>query len=99
MNRPPTDLGERRKIRKYVRTMQAEVNRLRIIPRDATKYPFDGIALATLSKVFALSNACLRLLDARLPDEAHGLSRSLVECATNLRHLTADPNLQDKRSR
>jgi hypothetical protein len=55
--------------------------------------------LAILSKAFALSKACLALLACRHSDEAYGLCRSLVECATNLRYLTAEPALQDQRSR
>jgi hypothetical protein len=41
----------------------------------------------------------LKLLASDHPDEAHGLSSSLVECATNLRYLTADPSEQERRTR
>ena len=91
-------IGEIGKIRGYIRSAEVEVNRLQISPRAAPRYPFDIVGLATLSKVFALSKACLHLLSSNLPDEAFGLSRSIVECATNLRYLTADPALQDKRT-
>jgi Family of unknown function (DUF5677) len=87
------------KVRAYVRRAEAEVNRIGISPRAAHKYPFDLVGLATLSKVFALSKACLKLLSSDLSDEAFGLSRSIVECATNLRYLTGEPVLQDKRTR
>jgi hypothetical protein len=55
--------------------------------------------LAIVSKVFALSRACLKLLVLNFPDEAFGLSRSIVECATILRYLTAERDLQYRRSR
>src|SRR5580700_1940122 len=95
----PKEIGEIRKIEAYIRGAEAEVNKLRIIPRGAHRHLFDILALATVSKAFALSKACIRLLNAHFPDEAHGLSRSLVECATNLRFLTADPALQSQRVR
>src|SRR5229473_3041450 len=87
------------KIRAYVERAETEVNKIAVSPRAAHKYPFDLVGLATLSKVFALSRACLKLLRSGLSDEAFGLSRSIVECATNLRYLTAEPALQDKRTR
>ncbi|MGZ4732429.1 MAG: DUF5677 domain-containing protein [Terriglobales bacterium] len=57
------------------------------------------MGLATLSKAFAIAKACLKLLASDHPDEAHGLSRSLVEYATNLRYLTTDPSEQERRTR
>lgn len=50
-----------------------------IMPRDPYKFPFDIVGLASVSKVFALAKACLNLLRSDLPDEAFGLSRSIVE--------------------
>jgi hypothetical protein len=75
-----------------------EVSTLEIVPRAAHKFPFDIVGLATLSKAFAIAEACLKLLASDCPDEAYGLSRSLVEIATNLRYLTADPSQRDKRT-
>lgn len=86
-------------VRSYIDIAETTLNDFGIYPRVAPRYPFEIVALATLSKAFALSKACLELLKSNLCDEAHGLSRSLVECATNLRYLTADPNLQDRRTR
>jgi hypothetical protein len=93
-----SNVEEIKKVRTYIKIAEAEINKLRIIPRLAYRYPFDSVALATLSKAFALSKACLKLLTSRLQDEAYGLSRTLVECATNLRYLTADPALQNQRT-
>jgi hypothetical protein len=91
--------AELQKIRAYVKNAEREICRLGIFPRVAHKFPFDIVALATLSKAFAIARACVKLLAADCPDEAYGLSRSLVECATNLRYITAVPTEQDKRSR
>jgi hypothetical protein len=57
------------------------------------------VGLANLSKAFAIAKACLKLLASDYPDEAYGLSRSLVECATNLRYLTVDPAERERRTR
>ena len=95
----PNNAQETDKIRAYVKKAEAEIAKLDIVPRLAHLYPFDIIGLATLSKVFALSKACLKLLASSYPDEAYGLARSIVECATNLRYLTADPADQGKRTR
>ena len=90
---------ELQKIRVYLKAAEARLARLKIIPRLVYYYPFDSVGLAIVSKVFALSRACLRLLHEGLSDEAFGLSRSVVKCATNLRYLTADPCLRDRRTR
>ncbi len=94
-----SSIEEVNKLRAYVNSAEAEVNKMGIFPRGARRYPFDILGLATISKVFALSKACLKLLSSNLPDEAFGLSRSIVECSTDLRYLTADPALQDRRTR
>ena len=90
--------AELRKIRRYVMSAEKHINDLGIVPRSAQKFPFDIVGLATLSKAFAIAKACLKLLDSGHPDEAYGLSRSLVECAANLRYLTAAPPERDSRS-
>jgi hypothetical protein len=72
---------------------------MQIHPRFPHRYPFDIVALGMVSKVFALSRACLRIVFSGYVDEALGLSRSIVECATNLRFLTAIPSEQDQRTR
>jgi hypothetical protein len=94
----PDNSSEIEKVRAYIVAVEGEVNRLKIVPRSLDQSVFDSVALAALSKIFALAKACLALLDADFPDEACGLSRSLVECAINLRYLTQDPALQDNRS-
>lgn len=97
-----TDLERKKEIQKvnrFVRAAEAEIDAMAILPRDATRYPFDIVGLAMVSKSFALAKACLKLLSFHLPDEAFGLSRSIVECANNLRYLTEKPESQNKRVR
>ncbi|HKB97456.1 MAG TPA: DUF5677 domain-containing protein [Terriglobales bacterium] len=95
----PSIKNEMRNVKAYLRGAEAEVNRLGILPRLPYRHPFDILSLAIVSKVFTLSKACLTLLASGFPDEAFGLSRSIVECATNLRFLTAEPAVQYRRSR
>ncbi|MGI9103646.1 MAG: DUF5677 domain-containing protein [Terriglobales bacterium] len=90
--------SEVRKVRSYIKTAGNVINDLGIYARVEQRYPFDVIALATISKVLALARACLALCED-FPDEAYGLTRSIVECATNLRFLTSDVDLQDSRTR
>jgi hypothetical protein len=92
-------INEIRKVSRFVRVAEAEINAMEIRPREASRNPFDIVGLATVSKAFALSKACLKLLSSDLPDEAFGLSRSIVECANNLRYLTAEPDAQNGRVR
>lgn len=57
-----------------------------VIEPDARLY--DSIAFSMLNKAYRLSQACICLLEAGFLDEAYGLSRSVLECAINLRYLT-----------
>jgi hypothetical protein len=86
-------------VRAYIKSVETQVNKMTLVPRVGYRYPFDLIGLATLSKAFALSKACLRLLTGAFTDEAYGLCRSIVECATDLRYVTADRDSQEKRTR
>jgi hypothetical protein len=83
-------ISEIKKVSRFVQVAESEMNRLGIYPRTPWMYPFDIVGLATVSKAIALSKACLKLLNSGSPDEAYGLSRSIVECANNLRYMTAD---------
>jgi hypothetical protein len=91
--------AEIRKVQAYVRSAEFEIGKLGIIPRAAYRYPFDIVGLANLSKAFAIAKATLKLLASDYPDEAYGLSRSLVEVATNLRYLTVNPAEQERSTR
>jgi hypothetical protein len=94
----PENRKEIDKVRAYIAEAEAVVNKLQIIPRVLKIFPFDSIAFGLINKTFALSKACLTLLDSGFPDEAYGLSRSLVECAITLRYLTQDPDQRHERT-
>ena len=95
----PEQRKEIAKVARFVRAAEREINALGIIPREPYKFPFDIVGLATLSKAFALANACLKLLRSSQSDEAYALSRSIVECAANLRYMTEKRDTQDARVR
>jgi hypothetical protein len=84
----PEIIGELKKVGRFIQVAESEINRLGIYPRNPWMYPFDLVGLATVSKAIALSKACLKLVSSDFPDEAYGLSRSIVECANNLRFMT-----------
>jgi hypothetical protein len=92
-------LGEIKKVSRFVRVAESEINRLGVYPRNPWMYPFDLVGLATVSKTIALSKACLKLMNSGFPDEAYGLSRSIVEGANNLRFMTAEWDASDTRVR
>jgi hypothetical protein len=95
----PEIIGELNKVDEFIRVAESEINGLRIYPRTPWMFPFDIVGLATVSKTFVISKACLRLVSSDLPDEAYGLSRSIVECANNLRFITAERDPRDTRVR
>jgi hypothetical protein len=84
----PEIVGEIEKVSRFISVSESEINGLGIYPRRFLTYPFDTVGLTTVSKVIALSKACLKLVSSGFPDEAYGLSRSIVECANNLRFMT-----------
>lgn len=92
-------VGELKKVGKFIQVAESEMNRFGIHPRTPWLYPFDLVGLATVSKAVALSKACLKLVSSGFPDEAFGLSRSIVECANNLRFMTAKWDPKDAHAR
>lgn len=91
------DTGDFGRVREYVSRMAEVLSDFGIYPRDLSCSPYDSVALAIISKTFALSRAVLLLIENGFPDEAYGLSRSLVECSGALRYMTAVPGEQDER--
>jgi hypothetical protein len=85
-------------VRSYLKKMRGLIKDLSVYPRCAERYIFDHVVLGTLSKAFSLADAALVLIDNRHPEEAFGLSRSLVECTLNLRYLTQDRSEQAARA-
>jgi hypothetical protein len=66
----PEILVEIKKVARFVRIAESEINRLGIYPRTPWIYPFDLVGLATVSKALALAKACLTLLRSGLPDQS-----------------------------
>ena len=95
----PEIIGELKKVDRFIQAAESEINRLGIYPRNPWMYPFDLVGLATVSKAIALSKACLKLVSSGFPDEAYGLSRSIVECANNLRFMTEKWDPRDTHAR
>lgn len=95
----PEITEEIEKVDRFIRVAESAINGLGIYPRTPWMFPFDIVGLATVSKAFALSKACLKLVSSGSPDEAYGLSRSIVECANNLRFMTAEWDPRDTRVR
>ncbi len=91
--------AELARVGRFVRAVEKEINAMGIVPRHPYNFPFDIAGLATVSKAFALANACLKLLRSDDSDEAFALSRSIVECANNLRHMTEKRDAQNERVR
>jgi Family of unknown function (DUF5677) len=71
---------------------------LKLMPRDFRLYPFDTVGLELLSKSVSITRSCLILIGNTQSDEAFGLSRSLVEAALILRHITRDQSLMFRES-
>jgi Family of unknown function (DUF5677) len=88
-----------RSVRNYVSKLEKIVSGAEIYPRNANRVAFDSMALQTISKGFALARAVLLLIEKGFPDEAYGLSRSLVELCAGLRYITAIPDKQEERTK
>lgn len=74
------------------------IQNLAVFPRSSGAF-FDQIVCATLSKALSLADAALVLIERGHPEEAYGLSRSIVECSMNLRYLTQDEDQRENRAR
>lgn len=85
-------------VKGYVQEMWRSVRQFGIYTRNSAPYLSDHVTFALLSKAFSLADAALVLVEKEHPEESLGLTRSLVECASNLRYLTQDPDQFAKRA-
>jgi hypothetical protein len=76
--------------KQYLAGWKASLDRLGIWVREPTAGLYDSIAFSLLNKAYRLSGACICLIETGFIDEAYGLSRSILECALNLRYLSLD---------
>lgn len=85
-------------VHEYLTALQAEILRLSVFPREVGAVS-DKVVCSILSKAFSLADAALILIKTGHPEEAYGLSRSIVECSMNLRYLTQDQDQSEGRAR
>lgn len=85
-------------VKEYLAGWKACLDRSGIWVIEPSARPYDSIAFSLLNKAYRLSLACICLIEAGFADEAYGLSRSIIECAINLRYLTLDRKEIDLRS-
>jgi hypothetical protein len=76
----------KREMKRVIRKIQTFLNNMRIYPRRQVL--LDNVVLAHVSKGLKVAQAVMCLIEADLPEEAFGLSRTLVEVAFNLRFIT-----------
>jgi len=85
-------------VREYILEWKALLDGIGIWVIEPRARLFDSIAFSLLNKAYRLSHACIELLQANFPDEAYGVSRSIIDCSLNLRYLTLDRAKIDERS-
>lgn len=80
-----TSTRNRREVKRALLKIRSFLNRTRYYPR--AHLFADKVALALLSKAITVAESVLSLVEAGYPEEAFGLSRTLVEVALNLRFI------------
>jgi hypothetical protein len=78
--------AHKRQLKRATRTIASFMNEQQFHPRGNVL--LDRVVLALVSKAVKVSQAVTCLIDAGLPEEAFGLSRTLVEVALSLRFIT-----------
>jgi hypothetical protein len=84
MSQPKTD--HKRLLRGTVKKIAVFLNEQRYHPR--ANVVLDRVVLALVSKAVKVAQGVISLIDAGLPEEAFGVSRTLVEIALSLRFIT-----------
>ena len=93
-----TNQADTEQISAYISALEVELEKMQLRPRNLSRYPFDHVGLALLSKVFSIGRSLVLLLQNGFAQEAFSLSRSIVECGLNLRFITQEPKLQTERT-
>ena len=81
-----TNTRHKQQLKLSIRRTKAFLNKQGYYPRQNVMA--DAVILGLMSKAVKVAEGVVVLLDAGLPDEAFGLSRTLVEVALNLRFIT-----------
>lgn len=76
----------RRELKRIIRKIEAYFNKTSYYPRGHMY--LDKVVFAHVSKALRVARSVVSLIEAGFPEEAFGLSRTLVEIALNLRFIT-----------
>jgi hypothetical protein len=76
----------KREMKQLLRTIVTFIDNQTIYPRGHVF--LDKVVLAHVSKALNVAQSIMTLIDAGFPEEAFGVSRTMVEIALNLRHIT-----------
>ena len=83
---PKVQPEHKRQLKRAVRKVASFLNEQRYYPRGNVL--LDRVVLALVSKAVKVAQGVICLIDAKLPEEGFGLSRTLVEIALSLRFIT-----------
>jgi hypothetical protein len=76
----------KREMKRLLRKIVAFIDNQGIYPRSQVF--LDKVVLAHVSKALNVAQSIMALIDAGFPEEAFGVSRTMVEIALNLRYIT-----------
>lgn len=76
----------KREMKRVLRKIVAFIDNQTLYPRGNVL--LDNVVLAHVSKALHVAQSIMALIDAGFPEEAFGLSRTMVEIALNLRYIT-----------
>ena len=72
-------VGELRKVDRFIKVAETEINRLGVYPRKPWMYPFDLVGFVDgVESHRSVEGVSEKLVGSGFPDEAYGLSRSIV---------------------
>lgn len=77
---------DKRELKRIIRNIKLFLNKASYYPRGHVY--LDKVVLGHVSKGVRVAESVVHLIDAGFPEEAFGLSRTLVEVALNLRFIT-----------
>src|SRR6266481_6024016 len=86
-------MASRRVTRKHTRELKLVIRRIKAFFDKKRFYPrgivyLDKVVLAHVSKSLTVARSVVCLVESGFPEEAFGLSRTVVEIALNLRFIT-----------
>jgi len=76
----------KREMKRLLRKIVTFIDNQTLYPRG--NFFLDKVVLAHVSKSLNVAQSIMALIDAGFPEEAFGMSRTMVEIALNLRYIT-----------